>query len=195
MADRPVERREEPLVRRREGDDMPPRPEPGGGAGDLGRVVLDVLQDVDIEQRVELGLGRAGRPGCRPRPRSTRGADASRIASPSRAARPASGSRQSHRRWSPGRGAGSSRRARRRPPGRRVRGTARPGDGGTISMRGGGEQVEFVADVGVVRHGGSHGGHRSGRLRPRLGTPAGEDIRCTLGRAEPSTGWGHPDDS
>ena len=57
VADRLVERREEPLMGRREGDDVPAGPEVPGGPGDLGGVVLDVLEHVHVEDRVE-GLRR-----------------------------------------------------------------------------------------------------------------------------------------
>ena len=53
VADCPVERREQPLVGRREGDDVPAGAEVPGGPGDLGGVVLDVLEHVHVEDRVE----------------------------------------------------------------------------------------------------------------------------------------------
>ena len=174
VADRPVERREEPLVGRREGDDVPARPEPLGGAGDLGRVVLDVLQDVHVEQRVESPPRPAGRPGCRPdlaalgSRRSRSSSSAGRRARRRAPGRPIGAGR-------PGRAAGSSRPARRRPPARRaeVRSTRSPEV--RLPAPRGGEQVEFGADVGVIRHGGSLAGMDRAASARDQGT-AGEDL-------------------
>ena len=129
VADGPIERGEEPLVGRREHDEVPAGAEAVGGAGQLGAVVLDVLEDVHIEDRVERRLVAEVVEGADDHPAAggqLPGGD--RPGDPVGQARRRARSRSSGR--SPrGRAPGSCRRARRRPPAPRCPGTERPGGG------------------------------------------------------------------
>jgi hypothetical protein len=58
VADGAVEGAVERLMRRRQHDEPAARAQVSGGARELGAVVLDVLEDVEVEDRVEAPLGR-----------------------------------------------------------------------------------------------------------------------------------------
>jgi hypothetical protein len=61
VAERGVERREKPLVSRREDDQTPSRREPLDSAGNLAPVILNVFQNININDTLETILGRVER--------------------------------------------------------------------------------------------------------------------------------------
>ena len=57
VADRPIKLAHQPIVGRRQRDDAPTRPKMARGAYELGSIVFDVFQNVDVQNGVEQRIG------------------------------------------------------------------------------------------------------------------------------------------